>query len=146
MKILFMCTGNVRRSVMAEAMFREMVRGTKYEGILMCQSAGIAPQIGSSPSDKAIQVLQEIGIDISSNKARKLGDKEIDVWDAFFVMSDTHAYIMKQGGVPAEKIYQTSQTIYDPDGKTLEEYRECRDSIKAELQILYDKLVSHLEV
>lgn len=145
MKIMFMCTGNVRRSPMAEAMFREMVKDSKFDGTIMCQSSGIAPHIGELPSDNAIKVMAEIGIDISEHKARRLSNDEVEIWNAFFVMSHTHGYILSQGGIPNDKIYVVSQDIEDPRDKSLQGYRECRDKIHNELQIFLAKLQAHLE-
>lgn len=59
--------------------------------------------------------------------------EEIDVWDVYFTMSKTHAYILMQAGVPAEKIY-VPHYIDDPYGGDLNTYRKCRDKICEELQ------------
>lgn len=145
MKILFMCTGNVRRSPMAEAMFREIVRNSKYEGEIMCQSAGITPVQGEIVSANAAEVMKEIGIDISEHKARKFTKEELNVWDAFFVMSDTHAYIMAQSGIPQGKIYTVQPNIDDPRDCDLYEYRLCRDKIMREVEVFFVKLADYLE-
>ena len=55
------------------------------------------------------------------------------VWDVYFTMSKTHAYILMQAGVPAEKIY-VPHYIDDPYGGDLNTYRKCRDKICEELQ------------
>ena len=65
--------------------------------------------------------------------ARRFTPEEIDVWDVYFTMSKTHAYILMQAGVPAEKIY-VPHYIDDPYGGDLNTYRKCRDKICEELQ------------
>jgi arsenate reductase len=61
-KVLFLCTGNSARSQMAEGYLRYTARG-RFEPL----SAGIEPK-GLNPL--AIQVMQEIGIDISHQTSK----------------------------------------------------------------------------
>ncbi len=61
-KVLFLCTGNSARSQMAEGYLRH-VAGDKFEAL----SAGIAPK-GLNPL--AVEVMKEIGIDISHHKSK----------------------------------------------------------------------------
>lgn len=61
-RILFLCTGNSARSQMAEA-FLNKYAGDHFEA----HSAGLKPS-GVNPF--TIQVLQEVGIDISENRSK----------------------------------------------------------------------------
>jgi arsenate reductase (thioredoxin) len=63
-KILFLCTGNSARSQMAEAFLRNL-GGDKYD----VYSAGFEPK-GVHPF--AVQVMQEIGIDISDQVSKSV--------------------------------------------------------------------------
>lgn|SRR5262245_16971505 len=63
-RILILCTGNSARSQMAEGILRDYA-GEKIEVF----SAGINP---SSIRPEAIQVLKEIGIDISHQRAKSI--------------------------------------------------------------------------
>jgi arsenate reductase (thioredoxin) len=61
-KVLFLCTGNSARSQMAEGYLRH-VAGDKFEAL----SAGIAPK---DLNPLAVEVMKEIGIDISHHKSK----------------------------------------------------------------------------
>ncbi len=61
-KVLFLCTGNSARSQMAEGYLRH-VAGDRFEPL----SAGIEPQ---SLNPLAVEAMQEMGIDISSQKSK----------------------------------------------------------------------------
>jgi arsenate reductase len=61
-KVLFLCTGNSARSQMAEGYLRH-VANDKYEAV----SAGIEPK-GLNPL--AVEVMREIGIDISQQQSK----------------------------------------------------------------------------
>jgi arsenate reductase len=72
-KILFLCTGNSCRSQIAEA-WTNQLKGDQFDAY----SAGVEPK-GIDP--KAIQVMAEVGIDISSQKSKDIesfGDMEFD--------------------------------------------------------------------
>jgi len=61
-KVLFVCVHNSARSQMAEA-FLNQLAGDRYEA----QSAGLEP---GTLNPLVVEVLKEIGIDISANKAK----------------------------------------------------------------------------
>ncbi len=65
--VLILCTGNSCRSHMAEGILRHAVGD-----ILEVQSAGSKPASYVHP--KSIQVLQEIGIDISSHHSKHMNE------------------------------------------------------------------------
>ncbi len=60
--ILFLCTGNVCRSPMAEALFRH---ATKGRGEFRVLSAGLGAMDGQPPTPHSVQAMRELGIDIS---------------------------------------------------------------------------------
>jgi protein-tyrosine phosphatase len=65
--ILFLCTANICRSPMAEAMFRHVVE--ERGGDFRVGSAGFL-QEGLPASDQAIEVLARRGIDLSDHRSR----------------------------------------------------------------------------
>lgn len=124
---------------MAEGIFRELIKNDREFDGLMCQSAGLSANNGELASVNSVTAMKEIGIDISEHRARKITPEEIPMWDAFFTMSKTHAYILERGGVPTDKIYVPSY-IDDPFGGDLQEYRNCRDKIHEEVSSFYNRL------
>lgn len=127
MKILFVCTGNTCRSPMAAGIFRKQMEERGFENI-MCQSAGLSAMEGEGAAPHAVTACREIGVDISDHITRRFMPAEIGVWDVYFTMSKTHAYILQQAGVPTGQIY-VPHYINDPFGGSLDEYRDCRDKI-----------------
>ena len=137
-KILFVCSENQSRSVMAAEIFRDLPKKEQREDFV-CQSAGFAAIPGERIAENTLKVLEEIGITPEVSETRKITSDEIPVWDIFFTVSDTHAYIIEQAGAVAEKIYVSSY-IKDPFGNGIEAYRECRDKLIGEVRKYYDIL------
>ena len=136
MKILFVCSGNTCRSPMAEAMFREIAK--EQELNVECCSAGVLTYTGSPASENTIEVLKEIGIDISNFRSTDIKSlfPEIDTIDLFVPMTYTHAMILMQYGIEKKKIYLFDHDIPDPYGRDIEVYRKTRDDLAEQLEKL----------
>jgi protein-tyrosine phosphatase len=66
--ILFVCTGNVCRSPIAEFLLREAAEGADD---LHLSSAGTSALVGNSMDDGSAAILSELGIDSSAHRARQ---------------------------------------------------------------------------
>ncbi|CAB4367682.1 unannotated protein [freshwater metagenome] len=115
--ILFLCIHNAGRSQMAAGFAREL-SGDK---VLILSG-------GSEPADKinsvAVEVMKEIGIDISSYVPQKYNDELLNAVDVVVTMGcgDTCPYI------PGKRY--VDWPLDDPKGQPLDEVRRIRDEIK----------------
>ncbi len=78
--VLFICTHNSARSQIAEGLLNT-IKGTKYKAY----SAGVEP---SHVSPYAIEVLKDIGIDISDQKSKHLKEFEDKKFDYVVTVCD----------------------------------------------------------
>src|SRR6201997_3897679 len=134
--VLFVCTGNVCRSPMAEGLFGRMIAERPDLRVL---SAGVSTYPGQPPSAHAVEVLAELGVDISQHRSRPLSEKVIDEADWIVAMTRSHLdsiiYLFPRA---AEKVYllrefepgAASLDVADPIGMGLEAYRAARDIIR----------------
>src|SRR5712664_2024760 len=136
--ILFVCTGNVCRSPMAEGIFRQATRGRGDYRVL---SAGLGAMEGQPPSAYAIQAVRELGIDISGQRSRMLTPELVQQADYIFGMTHSHVdTVMLLYPHVAEKTFllrefdETLDTfekdISDLIGGSYEVYLNCRDQIE----------------
>jgi glycine hydroxymethyltransferase len=136
--VLFVCTGNVCRSPMAEGLFRQAVRGRGEYRVL---SAGLGALEGQPPSPYAVQAVKELGIDISGQRSRMLTPDLVNHADYIFGMTHSHIdTVMMLYPFAAEKTFllrefdetldQFEKDISDPIGGSYDIYLNCRDQIE----------------
>src|SRR5690348_3499598 len=136
--VLFICTGNVCRSPMAEGLFRQAVEGRGEYRVL---SAGLGALEGQPPSPYAVQAVKELGINISGQRSRMLTPDLVQAADYIFGMTHSHIdTVMMLYPFAAEKTFllrefdetldQFEKDISDPIGGSYEIYLTCRDQIE----------------
>jgi len=87
-KVLFVCTGNVCRSPMAEGFYRELTKGDPTHQVA---SAGISAMEGLAPSEYSVEVMRRrAGIDISRQRSRQLNPRMVREATHIFVMTAGH--------------------------------------------------------
>ena len=85
--IIFVCTGNICRSPMAEYLLRERL-GPKTPW--QVQSAGVVAPLGVAASHAAVVVLDELGIDLTPHTSQPLTTELVDAASVVVVMSASH--------------------------------------------------------
>ncbi len=129
---------------MAEGIFRRMAEEAGRKD-LYCMSAGLAAADGAPAAENAVAVCREIGVDISAHRSKRYNSLELSAFDVFAVMTATHAYVLRQAGVPEHKIYILGEEIADPYGGDLATYRACREQLTAALRELLARCRTGLE-
>lgn len=139
--ILVICTGNSCRSVMAEAYLRKRIKEIGKD--ISVKSAGITPFSGMSPTRETIEIMKEIGVDVSGHKAVTLMREMIDEANIILVMEPRHKYTLVSIDSNCEgKIFYLKEfegdfsegTIPDPIGKTELFYRNVFETIKRSVE------------
>ena len=133
--IVFVCTGNICRSPMAEYLFR-----TNWEqalGMRGC-SAGVMANYGIPASRFAVKAMDEIGIDLTPHRSQPVTPHMVATAKLFVVMTRGHeAHLKTMCPEAAERVHllrsfvseSRDMDIMDPIGLSLDVYRYVRDEI-----------------
>jgi protein-tyrosine-phosphatase len=89
-RILVVCTGNICRSPMAQALLEHELRRAGLDHQIEVLSAGTAALVGESPSAGSILAMAEQGLDITAHRARQLDGHLVRTADLILVMEEAH--------------------------------------------------------
>jgi glycine hydroxymethyltransferase len=149
--ILFICTGNVCRSPMAEGLFRRVAGG---RGDFRALSAGLGAVNGQPPTPHAVAAMRELGLDISGHRSRMLTADLARQADYIFGMTHSHVDTIALLYPPAaektfllrefdETLEPYEKDISDPIGSPYQVYVDCRDQIEQGIVTLLKFMEQH---
>lgn len=125
-RILFVCVENSCRSQIAEGFAKKI-----GEGIVDAWSAGSKPSNKVNPT--AVQVMKEVGIDLSAHQSKGLTHLPNQKWD----------YVITMGCGDACPFVSSKRTedwgIPDPKHLPLDEFRKIRDLIQEKVKGLLNE-------
>lgn len=126
---MFVCKRNSCRSQMAEGFAKHLGKGK-----ITVTSSGLE---SSRVHPTAIQVMSEVGIDITDQTSNPLSEFQPENYDA--VISLCGCGVSLPEDWVTREIFEDWQ-LDDPDGQPIETFRRVRDEIKARVEKLIASL------
>lgn len=136
--VLFVCTGNICRSPAAEKVLQKTI---PEMADIRLHSAGTHARDGNQATENMVTACREAGIDLAGHRARRLTREMILQADLILTMERLHSeHVLSLDlnslgktfnlAVFAEEYSPGVDSIPDPYGCSLREYRMCLDIIK----------------
>lgn len=145
LRLLFVCTGNLCRSPMAEGIARHLAaeRGLDIE----VKSCGTIGQDGFPVSENAMIACEEIGVDIAAHRSRPLTSELVQWADHILVMEESHVLAVNAQDWRAPfktwalGSFINQKQIKDPYKRSLRRYRKTRDLLYKAVDEALERLV-----
>lgn len=138
-RILFLCTGNSCRSQMAEGWGKSL-----GAGVAVFESAGIEAH-GKNP--RAIAVMAEAGVDISSQESTRVTDdmlRQVDIVVTVCGHADDHCPVLPAGVTKIHWPLTDPAKATGNDDEIMEQFRTTRDEIRSRVADLIHSLGSQI--
>ncbi|WP_027842683.1 arsenate reductase, glutathione/glutaredoxin type [Mastigocoleus testarum] len=124
-KVMFVCKKNSRRSQMAEGFSRSLGKGK-----ISVVSSGLE---ASYVDPKTVEIMAEIGIDISNQTSQALSDFNPGDYDAVISLCGCGVNLPPEW--VTREVFEDWQ-LDDPEGHGIETFRRIRDEVKQRVEKL----------
>jgi len=146
--VLFVCTGNICRSPMAEGLLRERFAEQGLADHHQVLSAGIWGLDERPASENAVLVMAERGTDIGSHRAHTITATDVAEAELILVMSREHARAIRATWPQYDwKVHRLSEMagkkrdVRDPYGSPIGDYRQAADVISRYIDQGFQRIV-----
>lgn len=154
--ITFVCSGNICRSPIGEAILKKMLNRTKYKNMIEVLSAGTLSIPISHAHDFAINVCYNNGLDLTRHLSQTINEEILRNSDLVFCMAQNHySYLVNQYPVHKEKVNLLKQwkfpknvsipSIADPIGHEPNFFKETYKEIHTELKRIFPFVLNEIK-
>lgn len=147
-KIMFICTGNICRSAMADGLMKKLIQDNQKQ--VEVYSCGIFAEDGEGPTFNAKEAIKQYDVDINNHKATNIRNSKIKEMDVILCATLAHKNnVISMYPELKDKIFTIKEyadydkndlDIPDPWGYDIETYRFCAETINKCLKKIIEKI------
>ena len=145
---LFVCTANICRSPIAMGLLKRMLEDRQVDGDWQVESAGTWGLDGDPAAAGSQAVMNNLGIDISEHRARRVDYDLLRSYDLILTMESGHKEALcMEFPVFSDRIYMLSEMageksdIDDPYGGAYSGYEQAAEDIQSYLEDGFDRII-----
>ena len=146
-KIMFICTGNICRSAMAEKLLKRKIEDRNISDKLAVYSSGIYAYPDDRSTYEAIKIMNdEYGIDLTKHRATHIRESNIEEMDLILCMTSSHKNTLdllyqniKNRIFLIKEYVGLNGDVEDPYGGTLNIYSSCAKELNDYIDMLLNK-------
>lgn len=149
-KIIFICTGNICRSAMAEHYMQKKINDLNKQDQYLIDSCGILAGDHERSTINTVIAMKDYGVKIENHRSKNMNIVDLDDFDIILCMTSKHklgllsVYPNLRNKVFTLKEYVEPNSMYkdinDPWGYNIKVYRDCAKEIVEYVDKLIDKL------
>ncbi|OQX94802.1 hypothetical protein B6I21_08745 [candidate division KSB1 bacterium 4572_119] len=151
--ILFVCSGNLCRSPMAEGLLKKKLF-KEFGNLVTISSAGTLNLVGRPATPNAISAAKEKGVDITRHQSKSISEENLQKSDIVLVMTEHHKkFIRNHYPQFSESVFLITEfnhenkkdnfvDVPDPIGEGLTYYRKVINQIEREIDRILPKIKS----
>jgi protein-tyrosine-phosphatase len=155
MNILFVCTGNVSRSFLAEMLLKNEAKRLQLKDVVV-SSAGVSAFNGMPADPEMVKYLSQKGVPAEKFASRSITKEDVDKADLILVMEKPHLRTIEDQWPDAKDKVEllgryiapdgSEDNIIDPFGKSPYYYRLARSQITLAINSLVKRLLSENKI
>ena len=150
MKVMFICTGNICRSAMGQALLEKRVKELNKN--IEVYSSGIYAYTGDKATNHAISIMKNYNVDLENHRATYIKETDIIEMDLILCATKNHKdIILEEYPKLQNKVYTIKEyaeydlkggdiDINDPYGGNLESYKKCATEISDCIELILKKI------